>query len=128
MPALLQASMRSVPAGAVIFLPSTVRFTSAMFIAPASRRLSRGRLARAECKQSETCRHSPALRADEKLALRHHGQLFDSPLFLIRTRPAFQMIFKLSAKLFHECDGRHRGRITERAERSTEHVLRQVLH
>src|SRR5271154_5899640 len=30
MPALLQASMSSVPAGAVSFLPSTVRFTSAI--------------------------------------------------------------------------------------------------
>jgi len=30
MPAVLQASMRSVPAGAVSCLPSTVNFTSAM--------------------------------------------------------------------------------------------------
>ena len=47
---------------------------------------------------------------------------------LIRTRPAFQVRFEFVAELLHDRDGRHRGRIAQRAERSPEHVLRQVLH
>ena len=40
MPVLLQASISSVPAGTVSFLPSTVRVTSAMKIAVVSSQLS----------------------------------------------------------------------------------------
>src|ERR1700683_5273662 len=41
---------------------------------------------------------------------------------------AIEMIFKFFAKLFDEGDGRHRGRVAERAESAAQHVLGEVLH
>src|ERR1035437_6505149 len=102
MPTVLQASMSSVPAGAVSFLPSTVKFTSAISVAPASRRLSRGRHALAAHLQSKTCGHSPALWAGETPALRKYR--FHRAFLLVRARSAFQVIFKLFAELSYESD------------------------
>src|SRR5271166_1169879 len=124
MPTVLQASMSSVPAGAVSFLPSTVRVTSAIFVAPASRRLLRGRPALASHQQSETCGHSPAHRAGETPALRVHRNLVHHALFFERARLAFQMIFEFFSELLHEADRWHRGRVAERTEGSSEHVFR----
>src|SRR5689334_5248280 len=60
--------------------------------------------------------------------LRQHRQPFYRAFLFVRARPAFQMIFKFLAELFHEGDGRHRCRIAERTESPAEHVLRQVPH
>src|SRR5437660_7021768 len=128
MPTLLQASMRSVPAGAVTFLPSTVRFTSAISVAPASRRLWRARLALAPCHHHETLRAFARKLAGETPALRVHRKLLDHAFLLVRARPAFQVLFELSAELLYECDRRHCCRIAQRAECPSQHVLREVLH
>src|SRR6266849_6906070 len=134
MPTLLQASMSSVPAGAVIFFPSTVSVTSAISVAPASRRLSRGRPAgcRAGVSPSQrTNKFNPAgIRAHSGPAppLRYHCPLFDRALFFIRARAAFQVIFELLTKFLDETHSRHGGSIAERAERPAQHVFRQVIH
>src|SRR6266478_2513034 len=119
MPTLLQASMSSVPAGAVIFFPSTVSVTSAISVARASRPSQR------------TNKFNPAgIRAHSGPAppLRHHCQLFDRTLFFIRARAAFQVIFELLTKFLDETHSRHGGSIAERAERPAQHVFRQVIH
>src|SRR5437879_9853423 len=104
MPTLLQASMRSVPAGAVTFLPSTVRFTSAISVAPASRRLWRARLALAPCHHHETLRAFARKLAGETPALRVHRKLLDHAFLLVRERPAFQVLFEISAEIIYEFD------------------------
>src|ERR1700675_4422067 len=119
MPTRLQASISSVPAGAVTFLPSTVSVTSAIFVAPASRRQSVVRVARALLPAT-------AFLGGDKALSGHHR--FHRALFFIRARPAFQMILKLFAELFHERDRRHRRRIAQRTKRPAQHVLREILH
>src|SRR6202035_1848226 len=126
MPTVLQASMSSVPPGAVTFLPSTVRFTSAISVVPAFRRRSRGRLAPGVPHQSESGGHPPTIRAGETPAL--HQNWFRGTGLLVRARPAFQMVFKFLAELFHKRYRGHRGRVTERTKRTAKHVFRQVLH
>src|SRR6185437_2815364 len=99
MPALRQASMSSVPAGAVSFFPSTVKVTSAII--------------------------PFALRAWTWFRL-HHCQLRHA--FLCeRARFAVQMILELSAKFLDERDGRHGRGIAQRAEGTAQHVFSQVL-
>src|SRR6185312_13890475 len=101
MPALRQASMSSVPAGAVSFFPSTVKVTSA--IIPF--------VLRVYCK---------------RWVRLHHRQLRHA--FLCeRARLAVQVIFKLVAKLLYERDSRHGRRVAQRAEGAAQHVFRQVL-
>src|SRR5580700_11183593 len=119
MPTRLQASISSVPEGAVTFLPSTVSVTSAIFAAPASCRQSVVYVARA-------LSPATAFPAGNKVLSRHHR--LHRALFFIRARPAFQMILKLFAELFHERDRRHRRRIAQRTERSTQHILGERLH
>src|SRR6201987_5691426 len=98
MPALLQASISSVPAGAVIFLPSTVRETSAM-----------------------NSFWIPLVRHHRKL---FHARAF----FLEWARPAIQVIFEFLTELLDERDGRHRRRVAKRAECPAQHVLGKVLN
>src|ERR1700722_5398817 len=123
MPTVLQASMRSVPAGAVTFLPSTVSVTSAMRILRSGDdvivRLKKFQLGFF----NRSITQSPN---DPIFLVREHG-LLDSNLF-IRARLAIQMIFKFFSEFFHEPDGRHRGRIAKRTKCPPEHVLGQVLH
>src|SRR3984957_10118601 len=119
MPTRLQASISSVPEGAVTFLPSTVSVTSAIFVAPAPRRQSVVRVPRALW-PATAC-----LGGDQALSGHHR---FRRARFFIRARPAFQMILKFLAELFHERYRRHRRRITQRTKRPAQHVLREILH
>ena len=41
---------------------------------------------------------------------------------------AVQVIFKFSAKLFYESNGRHCGRVAQRAESAAHHVLGKILN
>src|ERR1700721_3896151 len=125
MPTVLQASMSSVPPGAVIFLPSTVRFTSAIRAVPAPRRLPPGRPPPDTHPQTKTPRAFARNRAGETPAL--HEYWLRRALVLERAGPSFQMIFKFLAELFHEGDHRHRGPIPQRTECSSQHVFRQIL-
>src|SRR5690349_7079711 len=112
MPTVLQASISSVPAGAVTFLPSTVMFTSAIFVAPAS------------------CRHFHLNSAAKMAALllRHYRYFMACAMLFKLTGLAIQVIFKFFSKLFHECHDRHGRRIAKRTESSAQHVLRKVIH
>src|ERR1700689_4899593 len=101
MPALRQASMSSVPAGAVSFFPSTVKFTSGI------------------------CSRSIAV-LQKSFCCLYDGELRHA-FFCEWAGVAVQVIFKLLAKLLDESDGRHRGCIAERAECAAEHVFREVL-
>src|SRR5271165_259747 len=112
MPVLLQASMRSVPAGTVSFLPSTVRVTSAMEKPLFAFSLFAG------CPT-----FSPAFGERMGGALRHHRFCH----LLERARLAVKMVFKFFAILLNIRNDRHRRRITERTECASQHVLRQVL-
>src|SRR6266481_4076534 len=112
MPALLQASISKVPAGAVTFLPSTVMFTSAI-------------------KSSLVVRRWPKIVSVGGVNQRPTtGFLRQHRLrrFLKRARLAVQMILKLLPKLLDERHGRHGRGITQRAERPAQHVFRQVVH
>src|ERR1700722_14517905 len=126
MPTVLRASLTGAPAGALIFLPSTVRFTSAIRVVPASRRLSPGRARPGTHPQTKNPRAFARNRGGETPAL--HEYWLRRALVLERAGPSFQMIFKFLAELFHEGDHRHRGRITQRTECSSQHVFRQILH
>src|ERR1700734_2435200 len=105
MPALRQASMSSVPAGAVSFFPSTVKVTSGIL-------LFVFRL-----------RQKPRIVLSRDLNYRELRHAFSCK----RARPAVQVIFEFLAKFLNECDGRHRGRIAKRAEGVAKHVFGQVL-
>src|ERR1700722_9399612 len=99
MPAVLQASISSVPAGAVTFLPSTVSVTSAIRISEfVIERFSDSAL--------------PIAKSPNR-SMTQHWQLFHRPFFFVRARSTLQMILKLFAKLFHERNGRHRRRIAQ---------------
>src|ERR1700677_2064426 len=50
------------------------------------------------------------------------------PLLCIGTRPTFQVIFKLLAKFVDERNGGHGRRVTQRAEGTAQHVLRQIAN
>src|SRR5258708_9697663 len=116
MPTLLQASISSDPAGAEIFFPSTVRFTSAMIfrsagVSPAVRRASRpAALSNFKSRYNRNNRYSPAYRAGETPALRHYR----FPSLLKRARLSIQVIFKLFSELLHERHGGHSRRISQR--------------
>src|SRR5262252_3977115 len=61
-------------------------------------------------------------------SLREYRQFLYAAGLLKWTGPSFQVIFKLFSKLFHERHGRHGGCVPERAKRSTQHVLREVVN
>src|SRR5271157_886299 len=112
MPVLLQASMRSVPAGTVSFLPSTVRVTSAMEKPLFAFSLFAG------CPIL-----SPALGERMGDALRHRRFCY----LLERARLAVKMVFEFLAILLNVRNDRHCCRIAEWTERTSQHVLRQVF-
>jgi len=86
MPALLQASINNVPAGAVTFLPPTVMFTSGMksFLFT-------------DCR-SYGLKNS-SIRKSDNSSIRHR-HLSDALLFK-RARLTFEMIFKLFTEFLH---------------------------
>src|SRR5438128_8978780 len=113
MPADLQASMRRVPAGALICLPSTVMVTS--------------------CGESVINLLIQKVKSNIKtLFFRSLGTTLckcrfrDAALVFIRTRLAIQMIFKFLAPLLHNRHRRDGCRVAERTECASQHVLRQV--
>src|ERR1700737_4956065 len=135
MPTLLQASIRSVPAGAATFLSSTVMFNRAIGSCGADvpRRLCGQGLALRLCSHSKAatphCRNlagTAAYRGGRMLALGHHR--LDRSRFLEWARPALQMIFELPPELLDESHGRHGGGVAQRAERPAQHVFRKVVH
>src|SRR5437868_2151436 len=97
MPTLLHASISSVPAGAVTFLLSTVRFTRLGASAIPDQRL--------------LCQYRQFL---HRFAIK-------------RTWTSFKVIFKFFSELLHNRDGWHCCRIAKRAECPAQHVLRKVL-
>src|ERR1700720_3543046 len=99
MPTLLQASISSVPAGAVTFLPSTVMFTSGI-----------------------VCQFGKMFWSSQ------HRQLIHYEVFLKGTRPAFQMVLEFLSKLFNNGNRRHGCGIAQRTEGASQHVFRQVLN
>src|SRR5271166_5179039 len=104
MPTVLQASISSVPAGAVTFLPSTVSVTSAISSAgvpPAVARASRPRCQ----EQSKFCGLPPAPRAGETPALRHH--FFRHALLFIGAGLTVEMVLKFFSEFLYERNSRH---------------------
>src|SRR5438128_1446047 len=115
MPADLQASMRSVPAGAVIFLPSTVMVTS--------------------CGESAINLLIQKVKSKIKtLFFRPLGTTLckcrfrDAALVFIRTRLAVQVIFKLLPPFLHDGHRRNRRSVAQRTEGASQHVLRQIIN
>src|SRR4051794_9081333 len=110
MPADLQASMRSVPAGALICLPSTVMVTS--------------------CGESAINLLIQKVRSKIKtFFLKPFGttlckrRLRDATLVFIRTRLAVQVIFKFRTPLLHDGHRWYRRSVTQWAEGASQHVL-----
>src|SRR5271157_607532 len=104
MPVVSQASMRSVPAGTVSFLPSTERVTSATII------------------PLFAFHGYPCPQAVDELRQCRLSHLLE------RTRFAVEMVFKFLPVFLNVRNDRHRGRIAQRAKRASQHVLRQVIH
>src|SRR5277367_1099615 len=61
-----------------------------------------------------------------KLPLRHYR--FRHACFLEGAWLAVQVIFKLFSEFFYECHRRHRGCVSQRAERFSQHVFREVIN
>src|SRR5580704_9713622 len=106
MPALRQASMSSVPAGAVSFFPSTVNMTSGI------------RCLRSLRGQSPDHFIRPSARVNSrpfKAAVCLYDCQLRNSLFCKLTQLSVQVIFELLAKLFEERDGRHGCGVAQRA-------------
>src|SRR5580704_16032852 len=113
MPTLLQASISSVPAGAVTFLPSTVMFTSAI----ENRRWS---LVAGRSQKPSVVSANDKRRTTNDEHLSHYHLRSRS---LKRARLAVQMIFKFFAKLLHNGNCRHSCGVAQRAKSASQHVL-----
>src|SRR5579883_330378 len=134
MPAALQASISSVPAGAVSFLPSTVKVTSAIQIplcrkpVPCTRNSRAALLHRTKLLPVA----APFTKKPPALGLNHLAPL-PAPscayqLFVpgIRAGLPVQVVFKLFPELLDKSNRRHGRRIAQRAEGTAQHVFRQI--
>src|SRR5579864_2142714 len=108
MPTLLQASISSVPAGAVTFLPSTVMFTSAIKIFV---RHWQNVISLALAKPA-----NKYLSFDQF----HHFSTFKG------TRLTIQVIFKFLSEFLHDGNCRHGGGVAEWTEGASQHVFRKI--
>src|ERR1700761_8219832 len=118
-----QASISRVPAGAVSFLPSTVKVTSAMVYCP-FRRGSRVEIR--GCPLKPKSGSHGALRV---LLLISSG--IGQGLLMevgVGARFAVEMVFEFVAELVHESDGRHGRCVSQGTEGPAQHVLRQVTN
>src|SRR5260221_12277214 len=115
MPADLQASIRSVPAGALICLPSTVMVTS--------------------CGVSAINLLIQKTKSNIKtLFFRPLGTtlcerwFWNAALGLVRTGLAVQVIFKFLTPLLYDGHGRDSSRVAQRTEGASQHVLRKIIN
>src|SRR3954471_5179116 len=61
-----------------------------------------------------------------KSGMGNHSLTVVDRIVLVGARFAVQVIFEFVAELLHDGDGRHGGGIAERAEGTTQHVLRNI--